>query len=155
MSATSGSIGTKLGVAAITLLLAIYLAFTVRQSWLLVIGGDPVTVAMGIALIVLPILAAVFIARELLFGVQAERLLRRMIDEDALPADDLPRRPSGAPDRAAADAEFPRWQAEVTAAPQDWHAWYRLGLAYKASGDTKRARAAVRQAIKLEAAQRR
>ena len=31
--------------------------------------------------------------------------------------DDLPHRPSGRPDRAAADAEFPTYQAEVEADP--------------------------------------
>jgi Flp pilus assembly protein TadD len=51
--------------------------------------------------------------------------------------------------RAAADEQFPRYQAEVTAAPESWRAWFRLGLAYDASGDRRRARHAIRTAISL------
>lgn len=147
-------IGTKIGVAVITLLLALYLFLTLRQSWLLITGADAVGKAIGVALVVLPVLAAVFIARELVFGLQSERVLRRMIDDDALPADDLPKLPSGRVERAAADADFPRWKADVEASPDDWRAWYRLGLAYRASGDNRRARAAVRRSIDLERADR-
>jgi len=42
----------------------------------------------------------------------------------------------------------------VEAHPDDWRAWYRLGLAYDASGDRRRARGAVRQAIQLETVER-
>lgn len=148
-------LGTKIGVGVITALLALYLVMTVRQSWLLVTGGDAIGIGIGVALIVMPVLAAVFITRELLFGLQAQRLLDRLLAEGALPADDLPRAPSGRYDRAAADADFPRWKADVDAAPNDWRAWYRLGMAYRASSDTRRGRAAVRKAIELERAQRR
>ncbi|GGA58630.1 hypothetical protein GCM10011490_05710 [Pseudoclavibacter endophyticus] len=146
---------TKVGVLVITALLALYLTLTVRQSWLLITGADAVGVGIGLALIVLPALAAAFIARELVFGMQAQRLTDRMIDDDALPVDDLPRSPSGRVERAAADEDFPRWKAAVEAAPDDWRAWYRLGIAYRASSDTRRARAAVRTAIKLERDDRR
>ena len=57
--------------------------------------------------------------------------------------------------REDADAVFPRYRDEVTASPDDWRAWYRLGLAYDASGDRRRAREAVRRAITLEADSRR
>ena len=145
----------KLAVLGITLLLGLYLWLSLRQSWLLITGGDAVGVTIGVALVVLPVLAAVFIAREIVFGFQSEHLLRRMIDEEALPEDTLARRPSGLPDRAAADAEFPQWKQAVEDAPEDWRAWYRLGLAYKASGDGGRARASIRRAVALERAERR
>ena len=57
--------------------------------------------------------------------------------------------------REDADAVFPRYRDEVTASPDDWRAWYRLGLAYDASGDRRRAREAVRRAITLGADSRR
>lgn len=145
-----GDLGTKIGVVVVTLLLGLYLWLTLRQSWLLITGGDVVGRAIGVALVVLPVIAAVFVGREIVFGLQAQHLLRRMSTERSLPVDDLPKRPSGRADRAAADAAFPRWKAEVEASPGDWRAWYRLGLAYRASGDTRRARASVRRAIELE-----
>ena len=148
-------LGTKLAVVGITALLAVYLFLTVRQSWLLVTGGDAVAVGLGLALIVLPVLAVVFIGRELVFGMQAQRLLHRMIDEEALPEGDLPRTPDGRVVREAADADFDRWKQDVERTPDDWRAWYRLGMAYRASRDGGRARAAVRKAIELERAERR
>ncbi|PPG30057.1 hypothetical protein C5B97_11215 [Pseudoclavibacter sp. RFBB5] len=113
-------------------------------------AGDIVAKIMGAALIVFPVLAVVFIARELLFGMQTERLLRRLAEAGELPEDDLPKRPSGRVVREAADEDFPKWKAEVEAAPDDWRAWMRLGLAYSASGDRKRARSALREGIRLE-----
>jgi Flp pilus assembly protein TadD len=50
--------------------------------------------------------------------------------------------------RDAADEEFPRYKAEVEAAPDSWRAWFRLGLAYDASGDRRRARSALRESIR-------
>ena len=38
----------------------------------------------------------------------------------------------------------------MEAAPEDWRAWFRLGLAYDASGDRRRARKAIIRAISLE-----
>jgi Flp pilus assembly protein TadD len=55
--------------------------------------------------------------------------------------------PSGRPDRAQADAAFPRYQAEAEADPESWHAWMRLGIVYDACGDRKRARRSIREAI--------
>ena len=95
------------------------------------------------------IIAAWALMRELLFGIRTERLVKDLAAEHALPEDDLPRRPSGRPDREAADTEFDRYRAEVDAAPESWRAWFRLGLAYDASGDRRRARAALRRAIAL------
>jgi cytochrome c-type biogenesis protein CcmH/NrfG len=87
--------------------------------------------------------------RELSFGLATERLARELAERGALPVDDLPRRPSGRVDRNAADAAFDRFRQEAEAHPDDWGAWFRLGTAYDAAGDRRRARAAVRHAIEL------
>ncbi|VXB37841.1 MULTISPECIES: hypothetical protein [unclassified Pseudoclavibacter] len=147
------NLATKLGVAAVTLLLLLYIVFVSGMAVSL-FAGDIVAKVMGAALIVFPVLAVVFVARELLFGLQTERLLGRMADAGELPEDDLPKRPSGRVVREAADEDFPRWKSEVEAAPEDWRTWMRLGLAYSASGDRKRARASLREGIRLEKAAR-
>ena len=136
-------------------LLALYLVLIVQHAILLLGTGVLAGQLEGVALIVLPIVGAWALIAELVFGARAQRLLRLMIERKALPVDDLPHRPSGRPERAAADLEFPRYQAEVEAAPQDWTRWYRLALAYDASGDRRRARWATRRAIALERASRR
>ncbi|SOD74150.1 hypothetical protein SAMN05892883_3330 [Jatrophihabitans sp. GAS493] len=60
---------------------------------------------------------------------------------------DLPRRPSGRVDRAAADEYFAQRRKEVEAHPGEWQRWYRLAEAYDLAGDRKRAREAMRHAI--------
>jgi len=44
---------------------------------------------------------------------------------------------------------FPEFAAALQANPESWQAWLRLGLAYDACGDRRRARWAVRRAIAL------
>lgn len=139
----------RIAAWAMAVLLALYLVLVADRSVRLVATGEPVAIGLGVALIVLPLIAAWALMRELLFGIRTERLVKDLEAEDGLPQDELPKRPSGRPDRAAADAEFDRYRAEVDAEPESWRAWFRLGLAYDASGDRRRARAALRRAIAL------
>ena len=142
----------RLFVILMAILLLFYLALVGWRAVLFVLSGELVGIVIGVALIILPVIGAWALTREVLFGLRSERLVRRLGDEGELPEDNLPTRPSGRPLRAAADAEFPRFSAEVDAAPEDWRAWFRLGLAYDASGDRRRARGAIRTAISLERA---
>ena len=131
-------------------LLAIYLVFVVNYAFVLIGTGIGVAIAMGVALLVLPLIAAWLLYREIAFVLRGERLVRRMGAAGELPIDDLPRLPSGRADAAAADAQFPAYKAAVEENPDSWRAWVLLGLAYDASGDRSRARWATREAIKLE-----
>ena len=141
---------TRIGVVVMAALLALYLVFAIRYGVLMLGLDGVVPVAIGIALLVLPLLAAGTIVAEVVFGVRAERLARRLEAEDAVPSDELPAVASGRIDRAAALAVFPTYQQAVEAEPGDWRAWYRLALADDASGDRRRARWATRTAIRLE-----
>lgn len=145
----------RIGVAVMAALLVLYIVLVGQRAWLLLTSGDGVAIAMGVALIVLPLIAIWALGRELWFGVRAEQLGKRLEAEGGLPADEVAVRPSGRVVREDADAAFPAHRADVEAHPDDWRAWYRLGLAYDASGDRRRARAAVRTAIRLEGAGRR
>ena len=129
-------------------LLVLYLVFAVRYGLLLIGSGQPAGIAIGVALLVFPVLAGGALVAELVFTIRAERLGRRLEAEGGLPDEELPTLPSGRVDRAAADAVFPRYRDAVEAAPDDWRTWYRLGLAYDACGDRRRARWAIRQAIR-------
>jgi cytochrome c-type biogenesis protein CcmH/NrfG len=138
-------------VAAILMavLLLIYLVLVFQRAVLFIETGQPIAIAMGVVLFVLPVIAAWAIGRELLFGARTEKLVRILDGEGGLPVDDLPHRASGRPIRDAADKEFPQYKADVEAEPGSWRAWFRLGLAYDASGDRRRARAALRESIRL------
>ncbi|MFE5410388.1 hypothetical protein [Microbacterium sp. NPDC056569] len=140
----------RIGVAVMAALLALYIVLVGQRAWLLLVSGDPVGIAMGAALVVLPVIAAWALGRELWFGVRAQQLGRRLEAEDALPQEEVAVRPSGRVLREDGEAVFPAYRADVEAHPDDWRAWYRLGLAYDAAGDRRRAREAVRAAIRLE-----
>lgn len=128
---------------------AVYLVLIAQRAWLLVVSARPVAVVMGLSLLVVPVIGGYVVGREVQFGLQAQDLARRLESEGGLPADTVPLRPSGRPDRAAADALFARYRDDVQQAPDDWRAWYRLGLVYEAAGDRRRARSAVRNALRL------
>ena len=140
----------RAGVAVMAALLVLYIVLVAQRAWLLLISGQIIGVAMGVALIVLPVIAGWALWRELAFGRSAERLARRLEAEGALPSEEMDVRVSGRPDRAQADAVFPHYRHDVEAHPTDWRAWFRLGLAYDGAGDRRRAREAIRRAITLE-----
>lgn len=130
-------------------LLVLYLVLVGERAVQLILTGVPVAVVMGVALFVLPILGVVALLLEIRFGVLTERMVGQLAAEGGLPVDDVPRRPSGRYEREAADAAFPAYAAAVEAAPDDWRAWFRLGLAYDACGDRRRARGAIRRSFSL------
>jgi hypothetical protein len=140
------------GVVAMTVLLAIYLGLTVNLAVALVMTGDPIAVTIGVALFVFPVVGAWALVRELMFGIRSAQLTRILADEGNLPVDELPHLPSGRTVRDAADAAFGAYASEVEAEPESWRAWFRLGLAYDACGDRRRARGAIRRAIALHRA---
>jgi tetratricopeptide (TPR) repeat protein len=139
---------TRVAVILMAALLLLYLLLAVRYGLLLIGVGTPVGIGLGVALLVFPLIAGAALAAELVFTVRADRLGRRLEQEGELPQEALPLLPSGRIDRAAADAVFPAYQAAAEADPQNWRVWYRLGLAYDASGDRRRARWALRQALR-------
>lgn len=145
---------TRIIIGVITLVLIVYLVVIAKSAWIMLTTGRTVAVVMGVCLVVLPIIAAWAIVRELWFGVRAERAGRRLEAEGGLPDDDVAVYASGRVVRDDGDAVFPRYREAVQQHPGDWRAWYRLGLAYDAAGDRKRARNAIRQSLKLEAADR-
>lgn len=139
----------KAVVVVLLLLSALYLALLVQQGLRLLSTGEVVGVLLGLAVLLVPVLCAWAVVRELLFGRASERLADELAARGGLPVDDLQRRPSGRVVREDAERLYARHRAEVEQRPEDWAAWYRLSLAYDAAGDRRRARAAARHAIEL------
>jgi hypothetical protein len=140
---------TKIWVGAVTLLLVFYLVVSFQRSILLLMDNNMAAKAIGAAYLVLPIVGAWALIRELMFGARTEQMARILEAEGGLPVDELPRTPAGRIIRAAADQEFEKYKAEAEAAPEDWRSWFRLSCAYDAAGDRKRARASMRDAGRL------
>ncbi len=138
-------------VGILTAVLIVYFWLLTDRAIALIGSGSAAGIALGIGVLLLPIIGVVLVGWELRFGWQTQKLARRLAADDLLPDDsELPRRASGRVERDAADAHFEVVRGEVEAAPEDWRGWYRLAHAYDLAGDRKRARSAMRQAIDLE-----
>jgi hypothetical protein len=138
---------TAIGLTAV---LVVYFWLLGQRAVWLIETGSTVAVALGVAVLVLPLIGVWIAVVNLRFGARAERLARQLADEGMLPdASGLPRRPSGRVDRAAADEWFDVRKAELEAEPEDWRRWYRLAYAYDIAGDRRRARDTMRHALRL------
>lgn len=138
-----------LGVVTMSALLALYFVFVGIRAFALLGSDSAIAIVMGAAMLVLPLIGVWALVRELQFGLRSTRLADRLETEGLMPNEPVETLPSGRPDRAQADAAFPRYRAETEADPESWQAWMRLGIVYDACGDRKRARRAIREAISL------
>jgi tetratricopeptide (TPR) repeat protein len=137
------------GALLLSALFVLYIVAVADRGLALIGTGEPVGVALGLGVLVLPALGIWVLVREWRLAAAVQRMADELQREGRLPVDDLPRSPGGRIDRAAADEAFEAARAEVEASGEDWAAWYRLGFAYDAAGDRRRAREALRTAARL------
>ena len=130
-------------------LLTLYLAHIAQQGFVMLASGSVAGIVLGAGMILLPILGAWALVREVLFGARIQRMARELAASNELVEDNLPRTPSGRVDREAAAAEFESFAEAVEQEPNNWKAWFNLACMYDAGGERKRARAAMRNAWAL------
>lgn len=140
---------SKITYAVLSAVLLVYFFLAGTRGWYLLREGTPVTVAFGVAVLVLPGIGLWFLWQTTAFARAAGALARELEAEGGLPVDELKRMPSGRIDRDSADEVFRRRKAETEAAPEDWRCWFRLAVAYRDARDTPRARRAMQRAISL------
>lgn len=128
--------------------LALYVGLVAVRAVDLMRSGEPVAVAMGIALTLFPLLGAWALLVEVRFGFRLERLVRRLERGGGMP-EPLPATPSGRAELEPALEAFPAARDDVQANPDSWQSWLRLSMAYDAARDRRRARKAARKAIEL------
>lgn len=143
----------KVLAGLLTVALIGYFLLMARQALVFISAGGLLTL-LGAAILALPLLGVYVVVREWQFGQRTAALAQELARRGELPADDLPKRPSGRPQRDAADQRFAERAQEVHEAPQDPGAWFRLAVAYDDAGDRKRARATMRKAVALFEQQR-
>ena len=137
------------GAVLLTALLLVYIAAVASRAFALLGSGEPVGVALGAGVLLVPLLGVWVIVREWRLAVTVQHMADELAAAGSLPVDDLPRTPAGRIQRAAADAAFGVEQEAVEESPTDWAAWFRLAFAYDAAGDRRRAREALRTAARL------
>ena len=141
---------TRIGVALIAAALVLYFVLMGQKAVLFITSGDAVGIGMGIALIVLPLIGAWALYREVRFGMQSEKLGTRLDAEGGMPTAESELTPSGRIAKADAEPMIQRYTAAAEQA-DDWRSYYRLGVVQDAAGRRKDARASIRAAISLAA----
>ncbi|MFI2413130.1 hypothetical protein [Streptomyces sp. NPDC018947] len=144
----------KISYVITAAVLVFYFALVGSRGVMLIEAGTPLTVALGVAVLILPVIGVWFLWKNTQFVRRANQLAAELDAEGGLPVDELRRTPSGRIDRGSADEVFARRKAEAEAAPDDWRSWFRLAVAYQDARDTPRARKAMQRAIALHDHQR-
>lgn len=135
--------------------LAFYFLLLGRIAVGLIGSGKAVGVAMGIGVLILPIIGVWVVATSIRAALAHQHLARRMHAEGGeLDTSQLPRRPSGRIEKSAADALFEQVKREWEADPDNWRTCYRVARAYDYAGDRGRARETMRRAVALERLER-
>jgi len=138
-------------ITVMVLILGFYFFLLGQRGVTLIQNGGVASIALGIGVLLLPILGLWIVWATLKAGFDHQRLASR-IHEEGLELDvaDLPRRPSGRIERDAADELFQQIKTEWEKDPDNWRNSYRLARAYDYAGDRGRARETMKRAVALE-----
>ncbi len=139
-----------IGLMCVALL--VYFVLLGRTGVVLIGTGKPSGIALGIGVLLLPIVGLWAMVATLRAGFAHQRLAA-LATEDGMELDvsELPRTPGGRIDRDAADTLFNTVRTELEADPDNWQRWYRLARAYDYAGDRARARETMRKAVAMQA----
>lgn len=140
---------SRIGVAVMAALLVLYIALVGWRAVVLLGSGQALGITMGVALLVMPLIGAWALVRELQFGLAADRLGRTLDGEGGMPEAPEDLRPNGRLFPEDADRLVSEYGSAAAEKPADWRAQYRLGVVHDAAGHRKDARAAIRAAIRL------
>lgn len=141
--------GAKVGAIATAGLVLVYVAVLGQHGLLLISSGDALQIIFGALILVFPVLALFSLYREFKFGIAVEKLGKELEAAGQWPMFDFELRPSGRPTKESARLEFERLRKITEADESNWKNWFALGLSYDAAGDKPRARAAMREAVRL------
>jgi len=139
----------KLSAALMGLLTLVYVALLSNTGFKLIGMESLVAKAMGALILVFPVVAIWLTVMEFRFGSQMEKLSTKIEADGNWPELAFDYRPSGRPTKDSAAKVFEQVAKKVAAEEGNYLNWFALGLAYDASGDRRRARAAMRRALKL------
>lgn len=125
---------------ALTAILLVYLVFTVLRGLDFLAVDDPAVKALGVAVLVLPVLGGILIFREIKFGKLSFNM-GQSIDEQYLPTTELTEDEK----REFLDTAIARAKEQM----DSWQAWYSVALAYDLLKERKLARQAMQYSVEL------
>lgn len=139
----------KILLLTISVLAFGYIALSLLRAFQLNEYGEFTAILWQISIVIIAGLSFGLIIREIVFGIQLQKLAKILNEKQLLLPDTLEKLPSGRTIRSEADERFEHIKLEVEEKPDSWERWFRLGLAYDEAGDRRRARMCMRRAIKL------
>ena len=143
---------TQLLIGFMCAALLVYFVVLGRTGIALIRTGGPTAIALGVGVLILPLVGAWAMVATLRAGFAHQRLARLAAERGMeLDVSELPRTPSGRIPREAADALFATVRTELEADPDNWLRWYRLARAYDYAGERGRARETMRKAVAMQA----
>ena len=113
----------------LTAVLIFYFIVLGDRALLLIQDGRIDFVLLGIGVLILPIVGAWTVWREIALGFAAQKMGEELGDFST---------------------DFESAKSKVEAEPEAWRAWYLLAIAYGQERDTKNGRAAMRKAAELK-----
>lgn len=136
-------------------LLALYIVAVLYRALVLLLSGSLVAAALACGMLVLSLIAIWALYREVLFGIQATKLSKKLAAQGRLFHNEITADATGRPDREAAKQLVPQLAAVVAAAHPSpaWQDVHRLGIALRAAGEAGQARKRINEAIALAKAQ--
>lgn len=137
------------GVIVMSVLLVLYFVYAVQRAIALFQTGTWITVLMGAALIVLPLIGVWALIREIKFGRDATKLVDELDRTGRVPIEEIETLPTGKPVRDQAELVLVNYVADAEKNTDSWEAWARLGIMQDACGDRTSGRRSLRRAISL------
>jgi len=124
----------------LSLILSVYLFFAASRGLDLLRAEDSGVKALGLAVLILPLLGVIVVIREIRFG-RTSYQMGQTINESYLPMSDL----TDDEKKINLDQVIARAKNELTS----WQAWYSVALAYDLLNERKLAREAMRHSVEL------
>ncbi|WP_061960413.1 hypothetical protein [Demequina flava] len=144
-----------LGAVAMTVILALYVAFVANYAWVLINTDAWQARALGVAMMVLPLIAGWYLIIEWRLGMTVQKMARDLQEREELPSFDGEVTVSGRLTPESAEVAYEEAKAAVDAQPEQWEAWFRVAYAYEENRDRSMARKSLRHAADLFRAERR
>ena len=121
-------------------ILAVYLVFAAWRGFDLLLVDDPAVRALGLSVLVLPLLGVILVAREIKFGKLSYEMGQE-ISEHLLPKKDFTEEEK----RRFLDQAIERAKNGM----DNWANWYSVALAYEVLNERKLAREAMQHSVEL------